>query len=328
MKLPLASIIIPTRGRPQYLPIAVRSALEDMGDEVEVIVVPNGPDESWKQSMAPFAADRRIRIDPIPEAHANVARNHGLELAQGKYVRFLDDDDYLCTKGILRQYDVIEKEGADIVSGSVELVDKHGHAFGVWRQPSESDFCAAILGPDRKCHLAAYVYRRTALRGIRWNPDTSVRQDVEWQFNLCAKREWQWMKIEDCVGAWRHHWTTRISQSTGFNTIRANTVPMILRTYQKLVESERVTDKRRHAAAAGLWGLVHSSFFLAPYYWTEVARQAIKIEPSARPSAQLFSWPLIKKLPPITVEWILLPKRWLQHQSRLTLRKLHLRHLW
>src|SRR5690348_7668220 len=92
---PLVSVIVPTRRRPKFLPIAVRSALEGMGNEVEVIVVPNGDDDSWKQSMAAFNADGRVRIRSIAEADANLARNHGMSMARGKYLRFLDDDDYL-----------------------------------------------------------------------------------------------------------------------------------------------------------------------------------------------------------------------------------------
>ena len=43
MTLPLATVVIPTCRRPEYVPKAVQSALDGMGGDVEAIVVPKGP---------------------------------------------------------------------------------------------------------------------------------------------------------------------------------------------------------------------------------------------------------------------------------------------
>ena len=93
---PLLSIIIPTYNRPQFIRRAVESALrsEPNGD-VEIIIVPNGGDDTWKKSLADFLHNPKILVSPIEKGHANAARNHGLKLAKGKYIRFLDDDDFL-----------------------------------------------------------------------------------------------------------------------------------------------------------------------------------------------------------------------------------------
>src|SRR5690606_21298027 len=114
---PPLTVVLPTAGRPQFLPRAVDSALKAAPEgDVEVIVVPNGPDKSWRMALAPFQTDRRIRVAPVARAHANVARNHGLVLARGKYIRFLDDDDYLLPAAS-EQILALERSGHDLCSG-------------------------------------------------------------------------------------------------------------------------------------------------------------------------------------------------------------------
>ncbi|MDU7564520.1 MAG: glycosyltransferase, partial [Acinetobacter baumannii] len=48
---PLLSVVIPTFGRPEFLTRAIDSALQAVvnNSEVEVIVVPNGKDDSWRE---------------------------------------------------------------------------------------------------------------------------------------------------------------------------------------------------------------------------------------------------------------------------------------
>jgi len=106
---PLISVIIPTVNRPRWLPRAVDSALAGMkSGEVEVIVVPNGPDKSWRESLQPYEGNKYVRVFPIPEPNANIARNAGLAVSTGAFVRFLDDDDYLIPEGANKQYELIQ----------------------------------------------------------------------------------------------------------------------------------------------------------------------------------------------------------------------------
>ena len=76
---PLISIVIPTAGRPDYLPRAVESALRCAGDcGTEVIVVPNGPDESWRASLGALLHNPSVRILPIPMASLAATTLHSL----------------------------------------------------------------------------------------------------------------------------------------------------------------------------------------------------------------------------------------------------------
>jgi len=326
---PLVSIIIPTAYRPHYLPRSINSALSGMNNnDVEVIVVPNGPDESWRESLNPYGNNQSVRVIHIKEANANIARNAGLTEARGEFVRFLDDDDYLIPENSIKQYELIQSSGADIVSGSVQLVDEAGGCFDVWRQPDMDDLCAAVLGPWRNGLIMSHVYRKSSLKSARWNPATIVRQDVEWLLDLCASKELRWHKTNDVVGVWQHHWEQRVSSKTRFNEIRKLTVPMLIRTYKSLQMENRLNDLRRQAVTLELWSLIHSAFFLEPLYWSEVARTAQEIDSTVRPLQAIYNFPLIRNLNPLLIQWLLLPKRWTFYRFRHLLKKLRLLHIW
>ena len=95
----LCSTIIPTVNRPS-LERAVKSALDqDLDLDLHEIIVVNDsgkalPDIDWLKSP-------RIKVVNTNRVERCVARNVGAALASGKYLHFLDDDDYLVSGGDL-----------------------------------------------------------------------------------------------------------------------------------------------------------------------------------------------------------------------------------
>lgn len=318
MTTPLVSVIVPTFRRPQYLADAVMSALDGMGNGVEVIVVPNGPDTSWRQALSHFSNDNRVRVEPLVIANGNAARNHGLDCSRGTLIRFLDDDDYLYPEVARQQYTEIERGNADVVSADVALVDDVKHSVvAVRQQPDVEDFCVATLGPTKACLPHLHVYRRDAIGDVRWNPATRIRQDLEWQLDLCARREWRWSKLDKVVGVWRQHRRGRVSQEMSRHISCMTAAEMIIRTCHSLEEQHRLSNTRRRSAADGLWALIHRAFHLAPGYWTRMAHIARDMSPASRPRSIPFHWPVVRQIDPVAVEYALLPARSLWHVAKL-----------
>jgi glycosyltransferase involved in cell wall biosynthesis len=93
VQTPEVSVVIPTRERPALLPRAVRSALGQTLQEIEVIVVVDGPDPSSREALAGLD-DPRLRIVELDaRGGAPAARNIGAQLATAEWTAMLDDDD-------------------------------------------------------------------------------------------------------------------------------------------------------------------------------------------------------------------------------------------
>ena len=96
---PTASIIIAAYQAEATIERSVRSVLTQTvnGADLEVIVVDDGSTDRTRELVAAMAASEtpgRIVLAPeAPNAGPSVARNRGLELAQGQWVGFLDADD-------------------------------------------------------------------------------------------------------------------------------------------------------------------------------------------------------------------------------------------
>lgn len=92
MNLPRVSIVIPCYNAQQYVEQCVQSATDQNYENLEIIVVDDGSTDLSVQRLQKFSDVRLVRQK---NQGACVARNNGLDLASGKYVKFLDADDFL-----------------------------------------------------------------------------------------------------------------------------------------------------------------------------------------------------------------------------------------
>jgi glycosyltransferase involved in cell wall biosynthesis len=90
---PLVSVVIPTRGRPDLVTRAVRSALAQTVREIEVIVVVDGPDPATREALAGCDDARLCIVELDASGGAAAARNVGVRHARGEWTALLDDDD-------------------------------------------------------------------------------------------------------------------------------------------------------------------------------------------------------------------------------------------
>ncbi|WP_336330088.1 glycosyltransferase family 2 protein [Haloarcula sp. CGMCC 1.2071] len=92
---PLVSVVIPTYGRDEHLPAAIKSVLNQQYDRIELLVVDDGSPTPVATTLPEdILSDGRVKTIRHKENRgANVARNTGIQTSNGDYVAFLDDDD-------------------------------------------------------------------------------------------------------------------------------------------------------------------------------------------------------------------------------------------
>lgn len=92
----MISVIVPTFRRPDGLSIALNSlqGQSAAGLDIEIIVADNDPEGSAHDYVTQFAetSTHRVKYLHVPTPGVSNARNAALDLAQGRYLAFLDDD--------------------------------------------------------------------------------------------------------------------------------------------------------------------------------------------------------------------------------------------
>lgn len=121
------SIIIPAYNVADYIETALRSVLSQAYQAWEVIVVDDGSTDGSAAILDGYAKrDSRFRVVHQANAGVSAARNHGIDLAKGDYIVFLDGDDMLLPWTLKHLSVYVEQYGsADIVTYGRQTIVSH-----------------------------------------------------------------------------------------------------------------------------------------------------------------------------------------------------------
>jgi glycosyltransferase involved in cell wall biosynthesis len=107
---PLVSVIITTYNRPELLPRAIQSVLDQTHEEIECIVVDDCSSSDRTREVVNSFNDSRVTYHRhMRNRGLSAARNTGIELSDGEYVAFLDDDDEWAPTKLQRQVSLFEE---------------------------------------------------------------------------------------------------------------------------------------------------------------------------------------------------------------------------
>ena len=114
--MPSVSVVVPVYNVAPYLPGSLDSILCQTFSDFELICVNDGSTDASPEILERYAAqDTRIRILSQENQSAAVARNNGMALARGKYLMFLDPDDFFEPELLEKLFCRAEKYSADLV---------------------------------------------------------------------------------------------------------------------------------------------------------------------------------------------------------------------
>lgn len=127
---PLVSVIIPVYNGSRTIGQAVRSVLAQ-SVPLEIIIVDDHSDDQLQEALLPFAGSGCIRLLRNAE-NMGVAqsRNRGVKAARGRFVAFLDCDDWWEKDKLRRQLHLIKKTGCVMCCSARRLVTPDGAAQG------------------------------------------------------------------------------------------------------------------------------------------------------------------------------------------------------
>lgn len=123
--MPKVSIIIPAFNAEKTIAYTINSVLAQTYSEFEVIVINDGStDRTLEELIYLESQDSRIKLLNQKNMGVSAARNKGIKYSTGKYLMFLDADDFLDKMAIESLVSCIEKEKVDCVSTNYKIISK------------------------------------------------------------------------------------------------------------------------------------------------------------------------------------------------------------
>lgn len=120
----LISVVVPIYNVQDYLEKCVDSILTQTYKKLEIILVDDGsPDNCNKICDDYCEKDTRVKVIHKENGGLSDARNAGINIATGKYIIFIDSDDYIHPQTIELLWDVLQNNQADIAVCGFKNVD-------------------------------------------------------------------------------------------------------------------------------------------------------------------------------------------------------------
>lgn len=126
---PSVSVIVPVYNAEKYLPQCINSIVNQTISNIEILFINDGSSDSSGEILAQYASkDARIRVIEQLNKGAGAARNTGLAMAEGKYLSFLDSDDFFEPNMLELALAKASEDDADIVAFGAWLYDENRDA--------------------------------------------------------------------------------------------------------------------------------------------------------------------------------------------------------
>lgn len=212
----LISVIIPVYNVEKYISECIESVVRQSYTRWELLLINDGSTDSSAVICSEFAkSDARIKVLHKKNGGQPSALNYGLDYALGKYVIFMDSDDYWCDDDILRKlYQKAELFNLDIIRGECKEVDYKGTAIcndldsnnrtKYSNQVVDGAFFIDKLVAGRYFMVLSLI-KRSTIGKLRYNENRVFLQDAEFNLSFCSFPSLRCMYIPEIFYAYRKH---------------------------------------------------------------------------------------------------------------------------
>ena len=195
------SVIVPLYNSAAWLPKCLDSLLSQDLDasEYEIICVDDGsPDHSKDLAASYAAAHPNVKVVSQSNQGTAGARNTGMRHSVGKYLCFVDPDDYVEKNvygGLVKR---MEEEQLDMLRFNYRIVDEQYREMEKSEMENKFDYSSQLMSGmdflakrlDVSCYVWAYIYRASLIKdnGI-WCIQGEYIDDTPWLPQVCMKAE-------------------------------------------------------------------------------------------------------------------------------------------
>lgn len=194
------TVITPSLGYGRFIDDNIRSVLAQDGLKIQHIVQDGGSPDQTVDILKSYGES--LNWISEPDRGQSDALNKGFQRAAGRWVAWLNADEFYLPGGLAALVERGERTSADVVYGDNVFVDEAGRFMRLLPQHPFSDLILRSYG----CFIASssMVLRRASLAQQPWDPD--VRMMMDWDLYLKLSTQGaHFESIKYPVGAFRRH---------------------------------------------------------------------------------------------------------------------------
>ncbi len=187
------SVIIPVYNVEKYLNRCVESVINQTYKNLQIILVDDGSSDSSPDICDKYVqTDSRILVVHKTNGGVSSARNVGLNKATGKYVTFIDSDDWVHPQFLETLYTFINQGNFQLCSIDFETKFNQSTFFDFLDIPSINAVCYYGIELIENSNVFRYVcgklYLRQILENLKFNENIKLSEDALFNTTLFAKQ--------------------------------------------------------------------------------------------------------------------------------------------
>jgi glycosyltransferase involved in cell wall biosynthesis len=249
---------------------------------VQVVVI----DDASREDIQSVAS----RFDVVYERLArnsgsSVARNRGVELASGRWLKFLDSDDVLNAGSLANEVAAGEASGAQIVAAgwqvvelSPEGIETPGPVFGA----PHFDVIADDLLRGLAVPTSAALYSSELARRVSWDPGLSKLNDWDY-FVSAAMQADSIATVPSSAYRWRQHQGERIVNTSSFLKNGKELFRILEKLQETLASRGALTETRKRRLAQYLYKEVRGAYRFDPTLGKAMLARILVLDPEFQP---------------------------------------------
>lgn len=170
--MPKISVIIPVYNVEKYIARCLDSLLRQTYTDFEIIAVNDGSRDNSLEILRSYEKEKGILVIDQENRGPAIARNRGISAASGKYIMFIDSDDFVDPDYIETYVTAIENSDFDVVMGGYKKIT--GEHIDFVRSPNGKGFSKYLVtGPVAKIYRKDFLINNNILF-----PDINSSEDV------------------------------------------------------------------------------------------------------------------------------------------------------
>lgn len=194
------SIIVPVYNNYNFLDKCLDSIINQTYKNIEIILINDGSTDNSLKKLKKYAkVDSRIILINKKNEGVSKARNDGIKISTGKYITFVDSDDYLECDAIEKIYNALIKNKVDLIRANYQVHYKESDKTDIGdlslignkkynNKQIKNDIVPEILSGKLPCFVCLLLIKKELLLNTSLFPtDIHMMEDVVFYLDLLTK---------------------------------------------------------------------------------------------------------------------------------------------